>query len=100
MLRYNLGNIVRAVRARGVPVLVMNYPRPFWENAIIEKEAAALGIPLVDNGSVFKEHLRADGSCDPRLFVPDGHCTGEGYRIMAENVYRELIRQGYIPQDR
>ncbi|MFQ5730539.1 MAG: hypothetical protein ACE5KM_01160 [Planctomycetaceae bacterium] len=49
------------------------------------------GYPIVDLSSLFQNN-------DSRLYVDDCHLTGEGYRLVAERIYREL-RERKLPAE-
>jgi len=73
-------------RGRGINVILQNYPISYpMANGVLEGLAKKFSLPLVDNLSVFS-HLEPK---EAYLFN-DSHCTAEGHRIMAENVYRVL----------
>jgi hypothetical protein len=47
-------------------------------------------LPLVRHEKTFEELLK---SCPrERFFIPDGHCTKEGYGVMAENIAQEILK--------
>ncbi|MBU4149262.1 MAG: hypothetical protein KKB52_02810, partial [Candidatus Omnitrophica bacterium] len=48
-------------------------------------------IPLVDNCAIFEDRLGRFKKED--LFVRDGHCNANGYKLIAENLYKVLIEE-------
>jgi lysophospholipase L1-like esterase len=52
-------------------------------------------IALVDNERFFEEEAKHTDI--EQFFTSDGHCNEYGYRIIAENTYRELIERKLLP---
>jgi lysophospholipase L1-like esterase len=91
VLRRDLASMVATVRARGSIPIVSGYPGDKPANRVLEAQAAALQVAWVDQRASFDALLARDG--DPgRWFVPDGHCTSEGYAHIAQNL-APLVRQ-------
>lgn len=94
-------DLVRTVRAHGVPVLLSTYPFPGRVNPLLRRVATDEDVPLVDHEARFQE-LLAQGHTWDQLFVPDGnnplerndHCSAEGYAVMADSV--ETALQGLL----
>jgi lysophospholipase L1-like esterase len=84
VLRRDLRAMVEASRRAGAEVVLMGYPTPTKQaSPALEAAAAELGLPFVDQQARF-DALLAQGRPLAELFVLDGHCTSEGYRVMAE----------------
>lgn len=92
LLRYELENIVKSAKRTGLKIILQDYPSLFRGNKIIEDVATKLEVPFVDNESVFEELISKNGLDwkSPNYFVEDGHCNTNGYRIMAENLYKAV----------
>ncbi|MFH1462837.1 MAG: GDSL-type esterase/lipase family protein [Pseudomonadota bacterium] len=85
VLRRDLDDIVARARAAGAVVVISGYPADKPANAVLAEEAAALGVPFVDQHADLAAQVARDG--DPgHWFVLDGHCTSAGYRRVAENL--------------
>ncbi|HBA61962.1 MAG TPA: hypothetical protein DCZ92_14340 [Elusimicrobia bacterium] len=99
-LSHDLEKIIDICREKGIPVILQNYPvrnKTLW--AYLPENYAEIArkksVPLVDNYSVF-EKLTAGGR---NLFNADtfGHCTAEGYGIMAANAADAIIKTRIFP---
>ena len=89
-LQENLKKIVELCQRKNIKVVIQNYPYPYTTaNRILKDIAAKYSLPFVDNGSVFKELVASKGQS--AYFIDDEHCTVEGYRILADNLYSVLI---------
>ena len=88
---YDIGEVMRLAGKRNIRIVLQTYPQQRDINGIIRAAAKKYGLVLVDNEPLFKERLR--GLKESDFFVPDGHCNGSGYKIMAENVYAALLSQ-------
>jgi len=79
-------------KANGVLLIVLNYPISYpMINGVLEKLARENDLPFVDNLAVFRDlHPRE------RFILDDEHCSPEGHRVLAENVYRALQAQGAL----
>lgn len=94
-LRQDLEEIVNLCRQNGIKLVIQNYPYPFvLANKALEDAASRHSIPFVDNRSVFDVLVAQHGR--ERYFVDDNHCTIEGHKVMAQNVYKVLIWEGII----
>lgn len=86
---YNdLERIADMCRRRNVKLIVMNYPMNYpMANRSLKKLASKHRLPFIDNFSVFR-------NLKPRkkYFFDDDHCTVAGHGIMADNVYRKLVK--------
>lgn len=85
--------MVAVAQAKGVKLIVQNYPTDYTSaNAILKEVAARHGLPLVDNEAIFAELLR-DG--DRRDYLEDDdHCTSKGYAVIARALFDVLVREG------
>jgi lysophospholipase L1-like esterase len=53
-----------------------------------------------ENGAGFVDVLPAmirAGDEKPLYYPKDGHCTQEGYAIIADEIYKYLVREGWVP---
>ncbi len=81
-LELHLSQLVERCRARGARPVLLTYP--FWHEehrGAMARVAQATGAELVDLNPAFTREL-APRRCEER-FAPNGHCSDEGYRIMA-----------------
>lgn len=85
ILENNLYELVKICKQNNIELIFSGYP--IGIPVAVQRVAADCGIPLIDHGPAFKT---AKGDC----FVPDGHCTSAGYKIVAENL------AGYILTDK
>ena len=96
LLEFNLSQIIALARACGINVILQNYPRgDVYEGNFTQNLASKLNIPFVDNYSAFEKEL--GNKCYSELFVYDiSHPNEYGYKIMAENLYKTIIKEGFI----
>lgn len=91
----NLGEIVEICNNSNVKVYIQNFPRPFDAyNMYLEEVAGKYGVPFVDNYSVFYDLIKKNGI--KKYLIDDGHCTVEGYRVMAYNIYSTLLKNNFL----
>ncbi|MHA1568200.1 MAG: GDSL-type esterase/lipase family protein [Alphaproteobacteria bacterium] len=79
----------------GVKLVLMSYPGRFNYQELKEI-AVAYDLPFVDHVPVFEQALSA--TPPDRLFRPDGHCTGAGYHLMAQNLLAQLQQLGLLTE--
>jgi hypothetical protein len=95
----------RVATARGKRVMVLVLPEEetilyhrktgAWIYADLIEAIAAAGIPVLNVGEAFEDHL---GPSDPgALFEPRQHYNDEGYRILAEAAEQALVAMGGVP---
>ncbi|MEW6203223.1 MAG: hypothetical protein AB1546_14690 [bacterium] len=85
----DLDRIAALCRQHKARLIVMNYPIDYpMANRSLEKLAMKHKLPFVDNLTAFK-----DVKPKKKYFYDDDHCTVEGHRIMADNVYRKIITE-------
>jgi len=90
IMRSNMKEIILECRRRGIRVVLQTYPGSYDSvNGVIAAVAAEESVPLVDNKAIF-DGLSARGGRE-KLLAGDDHCTAEGYRVMARNVYGTLV---------
>ncbi len=87
-IAHDVAEMVRISRRRGIDVVIQSYPANRPVNGILKTAAGRFCVPYVDNAAVFSRLLDRRPRSD--LFIPDGHCTGRGYGVMAKNVYDAL----------
>lgn len=83
---------ITIAREHNCSVVLQTYPHPriaAWENSIIRMVSKKMNVSLVDHGSFFN-NLLIQGEEEETLFVPDGHCTKRGYRLMAEEIFEKI----------
>lgn len=90
----NLNEIITLAKENQIEIVLQNYPYPYPDiNEIIKKAAQTHQVSLVDNASRFATLTQEEGW--DKYFMKDGHCTTNGYRVIAENVYNTIRK---IPQ--
>jgi|GEM_PF-6382483 len=95
-LKKDLENIVKLCQANDIKLIIQNYPYPFSSaNKCLKNIAMKYFLPFIDNALVFNE-LSNCNEFWRECFDDEYHCTAEGYRIMADNVYRVLISEGIV----
>lgn len=90
----NLEEIAKLCQDHNIKLVVQNYPRPYAAaNQILEKIALKHSLPFVDNLSLFEELAQEDEYWQDYIsfHYPDSPTT---FRIMADNVYRVLTKEG------
>jgi lysophospholipase L1-like esterase len=69
---------------------------PSWNIGVLEETARRLSVPFADNFSYFSG-LWESGERKADYRAADGwHCNDRGYRVMAENVHKELAGSGLL----
>ena len=89
MLKYDLQNIIALARSKKIKLILQNYPSN-WPNEMLKQTAKINKIPFVDNESVFKGLSSLAEYNKQDYFIEDSHCNANGYRVIAENVYRVI----------
>lgn len=87
-LRKDLEKFVLLCKDNNIQLVIQNYPYPYHSvNKYLKEIAKKYDLPFVDNYSVFK-------NLEPhnKYFRDTDHCTLEGHRIMAENIYKIFAR--------
>ncbi|MDO8489414.1 MAG: hypothetical protein Q7S42_04820, partial [Candidatus Omnitrophota bacterium] len=98
ILAYDLEEMGNYLKLRNSRLVILTYPcsaatfRCPWD--IYHRIASKLDSPLVNNASLFSAYLRYYRN--EELFVADGHCTGKGYRLMAENIFETLKKYNLL----
>ena len=93
-IRSDVEAIAKECRRRGIELLIMSYPTR--DQALDYDELAGrVGAMFLDVQALFPG-LRG-GQPDPAHFVPDGHCSEDGYGVIARAVAAELKRAGLVP---
>lgn len=92
-LRDDLNKIVQLCRANNIRLIIQNYPFPYHAaNRVLKEVAFKESVPFVDNYSVFENIPEEERET---YFSDFDHNTKEGHRIIAENVYRLLVKERY-----
>lgn len=93
IISYNLKEILNIARERRIKLIFMQYP--FLDPGIrgaIGRMGRLSGVPVVDNYLIFEEEIKKDPALKEKLFLKDGHCSTTGYGLIANNLYRNIIR--------
>lgn len=88
----DIDQIIFACNKKNVRLVIQSYPFYYpMVNKILEEAATKHNLTFVDNYKIFSELLQKNNK--DKFFAGDSHCTPEGYRIMAENVYVAISRE-------
>ncbi|MFC1890614.1 hypothetical protein ACFL4G_12750, partial [Thermodesulfobacteriota bacterium] len=92
-LMRDLEAIVELSRENHAELIFQNYPTIYpMANRVIEEVAEKHSLPVVNQLKSFDGFMPRE-----MYFLDDDHCTAEGYRVMAENVYRVLASEQILP---
>ena len=80
--------MIKLCIANKINLILLEYPEGSCEEMYFL--AQQYNVPLVGYNNAFLKLLR-QGLRD-KYFVPDGHCTKEGYGVMAEAIAEEVLR--------
>lgn len=96
-LREDLMQIVNICKKNNIKVIIQDYPLPYpMADMALRDTATKHSLPLVRNSRVFSELLKKEGKWT--YFLGDNHCTALGYRVMAENIYKEIVSQNIVAE--
>ncbi len=88
----DVGRAIDLCLARGIPIVVMNYPLSPMANDLYQRVADQRGVSFVDNKAVF------DRLPDPRAYlIADGHCNQAGNACVAGNVLGAVLESLNLP---
>lgn len=90
MLRYDLENIIKPLFDKNLKIILLSYPGENWPNEVLRQVAVDYDLPFVDNESKFNELELLNGYKKEYYFAEDGHANANGYKIIADNVYKIL----------
>lgn len=95
-LRHDLDAIAALCRQRGIKLIIQKYPVSYpLANSVIEEIARKYDLPVVD-------HLTRFRDLEPKkdYLYDDDHCTPAGHRIMAENIYKTLVKTQTVTHEK
>jgi len=92
-VKSDLTEIIKISSDKGVRIIVQGYPHNAKVNKILKKTANEHDVPFVDNFQKFNELWAKGEKRSKYLAIDDLHCNGEGYKIIAKNVYYSLIKE-------
>jgi lysophospholipase L1-like esterase len=97
-LEHNLTRFVELGRDKGAAIVFLTYFHfhGYHVNEIVADTALRLGVPLVDNTTLFHTRIPVDRRGEFR--VPDGHPSPKGYAFIADNVIDTLVDAGLVPR--
>ncbi|OUR95451.1 hypothetical protein A9Q84_16595 [Halobacteriovorax marinus] len=88
----NLRSLAKLCKESGIKLILQNYPANFTEaNIALKQVAKEYNLPFVDNNSVFNG-LYKKGKSKNDYLAEDEHPSALGYKIMADNVWKVLLR--------
>ncbi len=92
IMRYNLEEIVRIAKVHKIKLIFCSYPEyKFPAIAHMKETARRFGFVYIDIMPVFKDILSRESR--DKYFVPDGHCTSSGYKIMADVIADRILSE-------
>ncbi len=94
VLRRDLLAMNACCQAAGARLVIHSYPFAGPQNAMLRLAAYEIDCPYVSHVESFLQRLRSVPH--EQLYVPDGHCTDEGYAMMADDLLptvQELLSQ-------
>lgn len=98
LVEFNITKMIEFAQLRQIPVVLQNYPGgDVYGPTTIANVAKYFSVPMVDNFYVFNEKLKEVKRED--IFAPYwgySHPNAKGYKIMAEEIYRVMIKQGFV----
>ncbi len=95
-IKSDIKNIVDICRGRGIDVMIQNYPFYTDVNLVLKLCADEYGIPFVDNYAYF-DSIFDKGANEEEIMAGDGvHCTAEGYSIIAENIFKQIVKEDLV----
>ena len=90
---YNLSSMVKFAQARGIKIILQNYPNgDIYGPSTISNVARKHAVLFVDIFQAYNERLKVVKRED--IFTPSwgySHPNSEGYKIIAEEVYKAII---------
>jgi len=91
---HDMREMMEICRANNIRVIICSYPIESGRLYYIHKSIAQkFKVPFVDNFETFKRLSNKEKYLSKNNF---GHPNEEGYRIIAENIYRCIIENGLI----
>lgn len=92
VIAYNLKETIKIIKGKNIKVVLMNYPAIVAPHVkmIAEKAGKLFNVVVVDNNEIFTDKLKVLNEKD--LFIADGHCNANGYKLIAENLCKTLIK--------
>lgn len=104
-VRHDHERVIEMCKRRGIDLIIQSYPlrreENFWSGTVrfvnkdINKTAKEYNIPFVDQYTIFNT---LGNKLDEYLEPPGGseHCNAKGYRLMAKNLYSEIVSGNYF----
>ena len=92
-LQSHLSRMAALIREHGAKPLFLNYrllgvARSLRSESMHRRDLRARGIPFLDLRSLLEREVQVRPG--EELFIPDGHCTDQGYDLVAKAVAAEL----------
>lgn len=92
IMRCNLEEIARIAEAHKIKLIFCSYPEYKFPAVVRMEEAAKrLGLVYIDLVPTFKDIISRESR--DKYFVPDGHCTSNGYKIMANVIADRILSE-------
>ncbi len=89
----DISRIADICRRNGIAMVLMDYPQDAGFSELMARTARDNSIPFVSNYRVFSAMDRAASRI---CFVSDGHCSAEGYAVIARNLFDFLKTEGKV----
>lgn len=88
-LKIDIENIIDICKDKNIKLIIQNYPFPYFAvNKTLKQISDQYNITFIDNYDIFSNLVKENGY--RRYFLDFDHCTEEGHKIMANNVYSVL----------
>ena len=84
----NLKEFINICARENMQLIFSSYPKEMPD--LMQENAYVYNIPIVDQRPAFDRLAQKKDAF--RFFSKDGHCSKEGYRVVAENIAREIIQ--------
>jgi hypothetical protein len=88
-LQRDITRILSELQARRIPLVLLGYPEIQHLEGMLDRFGDQEGVIRVHVSERFRQLL--ESAPRERYFVPDGHCSEEGYAVIAELVEEALI---------
>jgi len=94
-MEQDLEKIARLCHRKNVRLIIQNYPVSYpMANKVLEEVARRHSLAFVENCAVFN-YLTSKEKREV-YFFDDDHCTPQGHRVMAANIYKTLVKEGIV----
>ncbi|MDD5102250.1 MAG: hypothetical protein PHH62_04625 [Endomicrobiaceae bacterium] len=94
-LKIDVEKIIDICKEKNIKLIIQNYPFPYFAvNKTLREISDKYNVTFIDNYIIFSNLVKENGY--RRYFLDFDHCTEEGHKIIANNVYSVLIDEKII----